>query len=221
MTDIYSKPTDCHQLLEFNWPHPIHIKKSIVYNQALLIKRLCSSSLAFEKHVESIRSWFGKRGYPKKLVDNQLRRVVENRPEQLPEHQAKHVTGVPLVVIYHPRFHCLGLIIRKSFIYLYAERKVKQIFTPAPFASFRSGFSPRNRLVRAKVCPLLREKRSSYCGKSRCETCFNIKGRNTFQSFVIKMVYKINHHFHCHNKCIVYLLSCKVCGLQYVGSTVD
>ena len=26
------------------------------------------------------------RGYPKKLVDNQLRRVVENRPEQLPEH---------------------------------------------------------------------------------------------------------------------------------------
>ena len=58
MTDIYSKPTDFHQLLEFNWPHPIQIKKWIVYNQALLIKRLCSSSLAFEKHVESIRSWF-------------------------------------------------------------------------------------------------------------------------------------------------------------------
>ena len=76
--------------------------------------------------------------------------------------------------------------------------KVKQIFTPAPFVSFRSGFSPRNRLVRVKVYPLLREKRSSCCGKSRCETCFNIKGRNTFQSFVIKMVYKINHHFHCH-----------------------
>ena len=139
-TDIYSKPTDCHQLLEFNSAHPIHIKKSIVYNQALLIKRFCSSSLAFEKHLESIRSWFGKRGYPKKLVDNQLRRVVENRPEQLPEHQAKHVTGVPLVVTYHPRFHCLGLIIRKSFIYLYGEQQVKQVFTPVPFVSLRSGF---------------------------------------------------------------------------------
>ena len=69
--------------------------------------------------------------------------------------------------------------------------------------------------------PLLREKSSSCCGKSRCKTCFNIKGRNTFQSFLIKMVYKINHHFHCDSKCIVYLLSCKVCGLQYVGSTVD
>ena len=88
-TDLYSKPTDCHQFLEFNSAHPIHIKKSIVYSQGLRIKRLCSSSLAFENHLESIRSWFGKRGYPKKLVDNQLRRVVENRPEQLPEHKKK------------------------------------------------------------------------------------------------------------------------------------
>ena len=81
-TDLYSKPTDCHQFLEFNSAHPIHIKKSIVYSQGLRIKRLCSSSLAFEKHLDSIRSWFGKRSYPKKLVDNQPRRVVESRPEQ-------------------------------------------------------------------------------------------------------------------------------------------
>ena len=43
----------------------------------------------------------------------------------------------------------------------------------------------------------------------------------TFQSFVIKEVYKINHHFHCDSKCVIYLISCKVCGLQYIGSTVD
>ena len=152
-TDLYSKPTDCHQFLKFNSAHPIHLKKSIVFSQSLHIKRLCSSSLAFEKHLESIHSWFGKCGYPKKLVDNQLRRVVENRPEQLPEHQTKHGTGVPLVVTYHPRFHDLGKIIRKNFIYLYAEQQVKQVFTPAPFVSFRSGFSLRNHLVRAKCTP--------------------------------------------------------------------
>ena len=218
-TDLYSKPTDCHQFLEFNSAHPIHIKKSIGYSQGLSIKRLCSTSVAFEKHLESIRSWFGKRGYPKKPVDNQLRRVVENRPEQLPEHQTKHGTGVPLVFTYHPRFH--GKIIRKTFIYLYAEQQVKQVFTLAPFVLFQSGFSLRNHLVQAKVYPLLREKGSSCCEKSRCETCFKIKETNTFQSFVTKKIYKINHHFHCDSKCIVYLLSCKVCGLQYVGSTVD
>ena len=33
--------------------------------------------------------------------------------------------------------------------------------------------------------------------------------------------YKINHKFDCDSKCIIYLLSCKACGLQYAGSTVD
>ena len=90
-----------------------------------------------------------------------------------------------------------------------------------PFVSFRSGYSLRSHLVRAKVFPLIREKGSSCCGKSRCETCFNIQETDTFQSFVTKEVYKINHCFHCDSKCVIYVISYKVCGLQYVGSTVD
>ena len=195
-TDLYSKPSDCHQFLGFNSAHSILIKKLFAYSPGLRIKRLCSSSSAFEKHLESIRSWFGKRIYPKEFVDNQPRRVVQNILEQLPVHQTKHGTGVPLVVTYHPRFHDLSSIIRKNFIYLYAEEQVKQAFTPAPFLLFWPGFSLRNHLVRPKVYPLLREKGSSCCENSRCETCFNIKKRNTFQSFVTKKVYKINHHFH-------------------------
>ena len=92
------------------------------------------------------------------------------------------------------------------------------MFTPGPFASFRSGYSLRSHLVRAEVYPLIREKGSSCCGKSRCETCFNIQETDTFQSFVTKEVYKINHHFHCYSKCIIYLISCKVCNLQFIIS---
>ena len=36
-TDLYCKPTDCHQFLDFNPAHPIHLKKSIVKNQGLRI----------------------------------------------------------------------------------------------------------------------------------------------------------------------------------------
>ena len=56
---------------------------------------------------------------------------------------------------------------------------------------------------------------------SRCKTCFNLKETNTFQSSVTKKVYKVSRDFHYDSKCILYLLSCKVCGLKYVGSTVD
>ena len=95
------------------------------------------------------------------------------------------------------------------------------MFTPALFVLFRSGWSLRSHLVCTNIYPLSREKGSSCCGKSRCEICFNIQETDTIQSFATKEVYKINHHFHCDSKCIIYLISCKVCDLQCVGSTVD
>ena len=159
---------------------------------------------------------FGKLGYPKKLVDNQIRRVLESKAEQLFERPTKTGTSVPLAVKYHPQFHKLSNTIKKLFTYLYAEEEVKKVFTQSPFVSFRSGYSLRNHLVRAKVYPLIRGKRSSCCGKSRCKTCFNIQGTDTFQSYVTKEFYKNNHHVHCDSKCVIYLISCKICGLQNV-----
>ena len=99
-TDLYCKSTDCHQFLDFNSAHPIHIKKSIVYSQGLRIKRLCSSSVAFENYLESLKDWFQNRGYPKTLVDNQLKRVTETR--QTSDQTYKRASGVPLVLTYHP-----------------------------------------------------------------------------------------------------------------------
>ena len=43
----------------------------------------------------------------------------------------------------------------------------------------------------------------------------------TFQSFVDKKVYKINPRFTCSDNCMVYLLSYKVCSMQYNGQTND
>ena len=165
-TDLYCKPTDCHQFLDFSSAHPIHIKKSIVFSQGLRIKRLCSSNVAFENHLESLKAWFQNGGYPKSLVCNQLKRVIETR--QTSEQTYKRGNGVLLVLTYHPRLKNVNDIIKKYLVFLYAKEQVDNIFTPPPFVSFRSGFSLRKYLVRAKVDPLLRECGSSCCNKSRC-----------------------------------------------------
>ena len=36
-----------------------------------------------------------------------------------------------------------------------------------------------------------------------------------------KKKYKINHHLNCNDKCLIYLLSCKLCRLKYIDSTTD
>ena len=42
-----------------------------------------------------------------------------------------------------------------------------------------------------------------------------------FRVLLQRRVNKVNHIFDCDSKCIIYFFSCKVCGLQYVGSTVE
>ena len=90
-TNLYHKPTACHQFLGFNSVHHIHIKKYIACSQGLHIKRL----FAFTGICKT-PFWFGKHGYPKKLVGNQCRRVAEKNPKKLLEHPIKPAHFVSL-----------------------------------------------------------------------------------------------------------------------------
>ena len=50
LTSLYSKSTDRHQYLHYESCHPEHTKRSIVYSQALRIKRICSNETDFNYH---------------------------------------------------------------------------------------------------------------------------------------------------------------------------
>ena len=169
-----------------------------------------------------MRCWFLNRNYPKKLIDDQLNRV-KNLPEsQLFERKTRqNDPGVPLVVTFHPLLSGLGSILYKHLAILYVDESVKNVFTPAHFVSFRSGFNLSNHLVRSKVYPLERKRGSFKCGKKRCKTCKNVNETTTFKSYLDNKKYVINHSPNCDDNCIIYLLTCKVCGIQYVGQTTN
>ena len=93
-----------------------------------------------------MKTWFSKRGYSQKVVDAQIKRVSDKSLDELFERLERKETVAPLFVTYHPRSHNLTAIIRKYFTFLYAEERVKRIFAPAPFVSFRSPCSLRNHL---------------------------------------------------------------------------
>ena len=111
--------------------------------------------------------------------------------------------------------------IRKNLQFLYADPETKRVFTAAPFVSFRSVRNLKSFLVRSKVYPLEGKVGSAKCNGKRCQELLNINETDTFESFQTKQKCKINHHLNCNDKCLIYLLSCKACGLQYVGSTTD
>ena len=111
--------------------------------------------------------------------------------------------------------------IRKNLQSLIADEEVKKLFSPTPFVSFRSTRNVKSYLVRSKIYPLEKEVCSEKCESKRCLVCLNVSEVDVFQSFQTKEQYKTNHQLNCNNKYLIYLLSCKVCGLQYAGYTTD
>ena len=47
----------------------------------------------------------------------------------------------------------------------------------------------------------------------------NIESTNLFSSTVTAELYTINHCFNYDSKCLVYLITCRTCKLQYTGQT--
>ena len=217
-TDLYMKPTDCHQYLHYSSSHPEHTKHSIIYSQTLRVNRLCSLEKDFNYHKLNMKEWFIKRGYPESVIEKEMQKVHFSKQGQISKRAEK---GVPFVVTYHPLLNKLSSILHRNIYLLYINLEVKNVFTPGPTVSYRSARKISSYLVRAKLYPLERTVGSEKCGKSRCEVCLSIQETDTFTSTITGESYKINHKLNCDNNCLIYLLTCKCCGKQYVGETTD
>ena len=89
--------------------------------------------------------------------------------------------------------------------------------------AFRRPKSLGDYLVRAKLRPLDRGSAGMQgthnCASNRCDVCNYLIVGDSFSSHVTSTSYTINHSLDCNSRNVVYLISCKVCGFQYVGST--
>jgi hypothetical protein len=102
----------------------------------------------------------------------------------------------------------------------WSERFLSTMPEP-PMVCFRRSENLKDNLVRSK---LRREEKSVVgmfkCGKKKCKICDNVIICATFKSHFERRSFCINHRFDCDSEGIVYLISCKFCGLQYVGNTI-
>ena len=128
---------------------------------------------------------FRKKGYPEQLIKNQVARAFQSASNNSANNNSKREkeTGIPLVTTYYPRLKDLSSLIKRNLQYLYAEQDVKNVFTPAPFASFRSARNLKSFLVRAKVYPLDRKVGSEKCNRKRCLVCLKVAETDTFEPF--------------------------------------
>ena len=78
VTDLYGKSTDGHQYLYFDSCHASHAKTSIVHNQALRMKRICSRRSNLIVNINKLIDWFRETCYPEEIVNKETKRASES-----------------------------------------------------------------------------------------------------------------------------------------------
>ena len=222
-TDLYTKPTDTHQYLSPDSCHPRHCTTSIPYSQALRCRRICSRDEDFEKRTRELKTHLLARGYQSTTVDTQIQRASRlPRTEALNPHTHRQPTKrIPLVVTYHPGLNNLSRITRKHLPILHTSSRLKKAIPDPPIVAFRRPKNIRDLLVRAKLNPPAppTNAMNTKCNKSRCKCCHEMVTCTKFKSKTTGRQYNIRAEITCKTRNLVYLISCKRCGLQYVGET--
>ena len=223
-TDLYTKPTDKHQYLFHTSCHPRGCKQGIPYAQALRLRRICSTEAAFEKRSDDLKKYLVTRGYRERFVREQIRKAKsKTRKEALTPRPQNTNTRVPMVVTYHPGLPNIGGILRDFQPLLHCSDKCRKAVKDVPMVAFRRPKSLGDYLVHSKLKPLrsqgCKPPGTVKCGGRRCQVCEHLTIGDRFESSDTKKAYSINYELNCNSSNVVYLLSCKVCGIQYVGST--
>ena len=140
-TDLYTKPTDTHQYLNWTSCHPRHTKTAIPYNLALRLRCICPNDHYFENRVKDLHNILLERGYKSGLVKESITmaRVITREEVLSTEYNNKNSNRVPLVVTYNPALPNFHKILNQAHQLLYMSPKCRDVFQDPPLVAYRKG----------------------------------------------------------------------------------
>ena len=140
-TSVYYKETDTHNYPHYSSLHPDHYKGAIPCSQFLRLRRICSDDADFVNKATEMKEYFRVRGYPNKLVHNDLKKVPTVRTTLLTPtptgHNESTNTKVPLVLTYNPFNIGIRRILLDNFSILSSDPEARRIFREPPLVSYR------------------------------------------------------------------------------------
>ena len=226
VTDVYAKPTDSHLYLPPDSSHPAHCKTAIPYNVALRLRRNCSEQHFFTKRSLEYKHYLRSQNYNHKLIDRQFRKASNlTRSDILMPKVKTALKKYPLVLDFNPRLPDIPKVLKKHLHLISASPILTDIF---PKGSIIPAFR-RTKNLKELIAPSKLRDNSipmstvtpgfSKCNK-KCDLCLNYTQNTlTFCSTATGFSYKIKQSICCSSRNAIYLITCNLCHIQYVGST--
>ena len=92
-TKVYRKSTDRTSLLHKTSAHPSATKTSIIYSQALRIKRICSEEYEMRKQFSVLKEKLLVRGYESELTDENMTKTNAITREELLREKEQEISN--------------------------------------------------------------------------------------------------------------------------------
>ena len=156
-TDLYTKPTDKFQYLNFKSCHPFHQKSNLPYALALRIRRICSDATNFQQHCQTLKHHLRMRGYKLGLIKEGIRKAAAHTREEVL--RPKNVNGanpddrVIFSTTYNPIVPDLKKKLKELHPVLLSNERCKKIFPNPPLLAYRRNRNLNDLLVSRRLPP--------------------------------------------------------------------
>lgn len=199
---VFFKPTDTHALLFKTSFHPKHTFAGIVKSQLLRFHRICTQKSDFGTAVKTLFSALSTRGYHWSFLRRCFKSFLLTKPIDVSP-------LLPVVITYAPCTCKLVRAIKDNFQNL--SRNVQTLHNHKVIAAFRRHKNLGDLLIRAQIAPLSVPRR-------RDQGHF-FQHHRLVRSHSNGQVFMSLCKGTPRSKNCIYLITCKTCGIQYVGET--
>ena len=149
---IFRKPTHRICLLHFSSHHPLHVKRSIIYTQALRYCTIISEDQNLQIELHVLTRTLLSRDYPLDLIIEGLRKALSHIRDSLltPKEPGISEDVTPLVVQYNPMGMKVKEIVHNHWKNIADNPHLKRIWTGLPVTAYTRGKNIRDRLVHSR-----------------------------------------------------------------------
>lgn len=233
-TDVYTKETDTHSYLRYESAHTPSCKKGIPYGQFLRIRRICQTTELYNHRSETMIEHFVKQGYPLNIILEARdkaglipRTNLLDKPTK-PKEDDKEI--LVMVTTFQPGFSGLKDTIQSNWDLLKKSIATKELSEKRVIFGYRRPKNLRDMLVRAKLNhtqPARKRQNTgsisttplNECKRKNCRYCPNLDKSGRIKCTYTGREYMAKYNVTCKSNNLIYCITCKRCGLQYVGQT--
>ena len=228
-TDIYYKPTNSHQYLNYDSFHPLHIKNNIPYGLTKRILSFVTDPEKMEFRLEQLRSWLRKCNYPDQVIEKGIHNARLQGPAPKPVDKDD---VIPFITTFSSNLDTKE--ITNSIRTMISDRqhgRLKELLQNLKVvAAYKQPQNLRNLLCSARFGDVERpnqQKESlppglfASCTDPRCNLCKSgyIQECTSFLCSNNK-TWEIRCHINCNSTNVIYYLVCNMCNaVTYNGKT--